>query len=139
MKSLKIIFSIFLISHFISAEQLYSDLSIQEQQRLEYLSDNIRCPKCSYGNISSSNAPISKDLKKEIAQMIKDGYTDDEIFNLLANRYGDYIILKTTPSCPPAKFVWYAPEVTGKSFDWLKFETIEFPSESTIISPLYWS
>ena len=98
MKSLKIIFSIFLISHFISAEQLYSDLSIQEQQRLEYLSDNIRCPKCSYGNISSSNAPISKDLKNEIAQMIKDGYTDDEIFNLLANRYGDYIILKTTPS-----------------------------------------
>ena len=98
MKSLKIIFSIFLISHFISAEQLYSDLSIQEQQRLEYLSDNIRCPKCSYGNISSSNAPISKDLKTEIAQMIKDGYTDDEIFNLLADRYGDYIILKTTSS-----------------------------------------
>ena len=95
MKSLKIIFSIFLISHFISAEQLYSDLSIQEQQRLEYLSDNIRCPKCSYGNISSSNAPISKDLKKEIAQMIKDGCTDDEIFNLLANRYGNYILLNS--------------------------------------------
>ena len=96
MKSLKIIFSIFLISHFISAEQLYSDLSMREQQRLEYLSDNIRCPKCSYGNISSSNAPISKDLKKEIAQMIKDGYTDDEIFNLLANRYG--CLLYTSPS-----------------------------------------
>ena len=37
-------------------------------------------------------------MKNEIARMIKDGYTDDEIFNLLANRYGDYIILKTTPS-----------------------------------------
>ena len=27
------------------------------------------------------------------------------------------VILKTTPSCPPAKVVWYAPVVIGKSAD----------------------
>lgn len=78
-----------------SAENLYENLNAEELKRLNYLSDNIRCPKCSYGNISSSNAPISKDLKEEIAELIREGNTNDEIFDLMEKRYGDYVILKT--------------------------------------------
>ena len=77
------------------AENLYSNLNAEELKRLNYLSDNIRCPKCSYGNISSSNAPISKDLKEEIAELINTGYSNEEIFDLMEKRYGDYVILKT--------------------------------------------
>ena len=77
------------------AENLYSNLNPEELKRLNYLSDNIRCPKCSYGNISSSNAPISKDLKEEIAELINTGYSNEEIFDLMEKRYGDYVILKT--------------------------------------------
>ena len=77
------------------ADALYEDLDKEELERLEYLADNIRCPKCSYGNISSSNAPISKDLKKEIASLINEGYSDQEIFDLMQDRYGDYILLDT--------------------------------------------
>ncbi len=96
MKNLRNIFKIIIIFILpISAESLYENLDSEELKRLNYLSDNIRCPKCSYGNISSSNAPISKDLKEEIAQLINDGYSDDEIFNLMEERYGEYVILKT--------------------------------------------
>lgn len=77
------------------AENLYANLNPEELKRLNYLSDNIRCPKCSYGNISSSNAPISKDLKEEIAELINEGYSNNEIFDLMEKRYGDYVILKT--------------------------------------------
>ena len=79
----------------LAADNLYENLNPEELKRLSYLSDNIRCPKCSYGNISSSNAPISKDLKEEIANLIEAGYSNDEIFNLMEERYGDYVILKT--------------------------------------------
>lgn len=96
MKNLRNIFKIIIIFILpICAESLYENLDSEELKRLNYLSDNIRCPKCSYGNISSSNAPISKDLKEEIAQLINDGYYDDEIFNLMEERYGEYVILKT--------------------------------------------
>lgn len=96
MKNLRNIFKIIIIFILpICAESLYENLDSEELKRLNYLSDNIRCPKCSYGNISSSNAPISKDLKEEIAQLINDGYSDDEIFNLMEERYGEYVILKT--------------------------------------------
>ena len=96
MKNLQNTFRLLLIlSLSLTAEQLYEGLNEEQLQRLTYLSDNIRCPKCTYGNISSSNAPISKDLKEEIAELIIIGYSDQEIFNLMEDRYGEYVILKT--------------------------------------------
>ena len=96
MMSLKIFFSLsILISCLISSEKLYENLSSNQIERLNYLSDNIRCPKCSYGNISSSNAPISKDLKNEIALLIEQGFTNEEIFQKMQDRYGSYILLNS--------------------------------------------
>ena len=96
MKNLLHIFKIlFIFALPITAENLYENLNADQLKRLDYLSENIRCPKCSYGNINSSNAPISKDLKQEIANLIEEGFTNDEIFNLMEERYGNYVILKT--------------------------------------------
>ena len=96
MKNLLRIFKIFFFFTLpIYAENLYENLNPQQLKRLDYLADNIRCPKCSYGNINSSNAPISKDLKQEIASLIKEGYSNDEIFEFMEERYGNYVILKT--------------------------------------------
>jgi len=96
MKNLLRIFKIFVFFTLpIFAENLYENLNPQQLKRLDYLAENIRCPKCSYGNINSSNAPISKDLKQEIASLIKEGYSNDEIFEFMEERYGNYVILKT--------------------------------------------
>ena len=105
MKNLATFFSIFFISFFIYADQLYKGLDEQQLRRLNYLSDNIRCPKCSYGNISSSNAPISKDLKEEIAQMILANKTDDEIYDTMSERYGNYILLNDVEKRNPLIFL----------------------------------
>tara|TARA_B100001029_G_scaffold25995_2_gene18427 strand:+ start:8161 stop:8547 length:387 start_codon:yes stop_codon:yes gene_type:complete len=96
MKNLRNIFrSLLFFCFFIQADALYEDLDKEELERLEYLADNIRCPMCSYGNLSSSNAPISSDLKQEIASLINEGYSDQEIFDFMQDRYGDYILLDT--------------------------------------------
>lgn len=105
MNNLATFFSIFFISFFIYADQLYTGLDEQQLRRLNYLSDNIRCPKCSYGNISSSNAPISKDLKEEIAQMILANKTDDEIYDTMSERYGNYILLNDVEKRNPLIFL----------------------------------
>ena len=105
MNNLATFFSIFFISFFIYSDQLYTGLDEQQLRRLNYLSDNIRCPKCSYGNISSSNAPISKDLKEEIAQMILANKTDDEIYDTMSERYGNYILLNDVEKRNPLIFL----------------------------------
>ena len=62
---MKVFFSLILLcSSLIFAEKLYSNLTEEEILRLDKISENIRCPKCDYGNINSSNAPISKDLTR---------------------------------------------------------------------------
>ena len=90
---MKVFFSLVLLSSsLIFAEKLYSNLTEEEILRLDTISENIRCPKCDYGNINSSNAPISKDLKKEISYLISNGKSDKEIYDLMRERYGNYII-----------------------------------------------
>lgn len=105
MKSLVSFFSIFALSLFVYTDQLYEGLNEQELRRLNYLSDNIRCPKCSYGNISSSNAPISKDLKQEIADMIISNMSDQEIYDAMSERYGEYILLNDIENRNPFIFL----------------------------------
>ena len=93
MINLKNTFRFFIFLLLIQADLAYEDIDESELERLEYLADNIRCPKCSYGNISSSNAPYPKG-KKEIVSLlpiaVRQKFSDE-----LQDRYGDYILLDT--------------------------------------------
>jgi cytochrome c-type biogenesis protein CcmH len=44
-----------------------------DESRFNNLIKEIRCPKCTSGSLYSSNAPVSEDLKKRIAEMINQG------------------------------------------------------------------
>ena len=72
------------------------------------ISQNIKCLVCQNQSIDESNSEIAKDLKVLIKNKLKDGVSDDEIYNFLRNRYGDSILLK-----PPLKtntiLLWFLP------------------------------
>jgi len=84
-------------------------LQNQEQEsRARYISKNIRCMVCQNQSIDDSSAILAKDLRILIRNKIKEGYTNDEIFTFLTERYGDFILLK-----PPFKLstlaLWSLP------------------------------
>ena len=60
-------------------DNLYSFDSEIDEARFNNLIKDIRCPKCTSGSLSSSNAPVSEDLKLKIAQMIYENKTDQEL------------------------------------------------------------
>ena len=72
------------------------------------ISQNIKCLVCQNQSIDESNSEIAKDLKVLIKNKLKDGLSDDEIYNFLRDRYGDSILLK-----PPLKtntiLLWFLP------------------------------
>ena len=72
------------------------------------ISQNIKCLVCQNQSIDESNSEIAKDLKLLIKNKLKDGVSDDEIYNFLRDRYGDSILLK-----PPLKtntiLLWFLP------------------------------
>jgi len=77
-----------------SSKEVYSFVIDENQERFYTLIDTYRCPKCQSSNLSGSNAPIAKDLKREIHRLIEEGKTDEQIEVFLRSRYGDFILYK---------------------------------------------
>ena len=77
-----------------SSKEVYSFVLDENQERFYTLLDTYRCPKCQSSNLSGSNAPIAKDLKREIHRLIEEGKTDEQIETFLRSRYGDFILYK---------------------------------------------
>ena len=82
--------------------------SQKQELRARNISKNIRCMVCQNQSIDESNAPLAKDLRILIRDKIKDGKKDEEIYEFLTDRYGDFILLK-----PPFKLktlaLWLLP------------------------------
>ena len=49
---------------------------------------------CQSQTIDDSDAPLAKDLKQLVRKMVYEGKSDDEIFDFLRSKYGDYILMK---------------------------------------------
>ena len=78
--------------------------------RARNISKNIRCVVCQNQSIDESNAPLAKDLRILIRDKIKEGNKDEEIYNFLTDRYGDFILLKP-PLNSKNLILWFLPFV----------------------------
>jgi len=67
---------------------VYEFDNTDDEIRFNNLIKEIRCPKCTSGSLSSSNAPVSEDLKLRIVEMIKQGKSDSEIKEYVSQRFG---------------------------------------------------
>ncbi len=97
-KTFIIIISICLIQFFSNNFYAVEPDEVLENQKQELrarnISKNIRCMICQNQSIDESSAPLAKDLRILIRDKIKDGKKDKEIYKFLADRYGDFILLK---------------------------------------------
>ena len=71
------------------------------QARYEKLISEVRCLQCQNQSIKDSNVTLAADLRREIARMIEEGQTDDQIAEFLVVRYGEFAL--------------YRPRTTGKT------------------------
>ena len=72
----------------IFSDMVYKFDNHEDELRFNNLIKEIRCRKCTSGSLSSSNAPISEDLKLKIVEMIKDGKSDSDIKEYVSDRFG---------------------------------------------------
>ncbi len=113
-KTFRIIIFIFFFQLFLNnSVSVEPDEILQNQEqelRARNISKNIRCMVCQNQSIDDSNAPLAKDLRILIREKIKGGKNNEEIYNFLTERYGDFILLK-----PPFKLstllLWLLPLV----------------------------
>ena len=90
----------------VEPEEIIKDPTLESRAR--NISKNIRCLVCQNQSIDDSSALIAKDLRILIREKIKEGKNNDEIYEFLTDRYGDFILLN-----PPFKLntlvLWFFP------------------------------
>lgn len=64
------------------------------QARYEDIIEEVRCLKCQNQSIKDSNAFLADDLRREIRRMLEEGRTDQEIYDFLVERYGDFALYR---------------------------------------------
>ena len=78
------------------------------QVRYEEIVSEVRCLKCQNQTIKDSNAFLAGDLRREIRRMLEEGLSDDEIYDFLVERYGDFALYRPRAS-GKTLILWIAP------------------------------
>ena len=78
------------------------------QARYERLISEVRCLQCQNQSIKDSNVSLAADLRREIARMIEEGQTDEEIAEFLVTRYGEFALYRPRAS-GKMMLLWIAP------------------------------
>ena len=103
---ISLIFLIFFASSAVNSQELNPAL----EKRIHDINLQVRCMVCQSQTIDDSDAPLAKDLRALVRQKVIEGQTDDQIFDYLRSKYGDYILMK-----PRLKmntfFLWFSPIV----------------------------
>ena len=82
---IKIFLTIFFISFNLN---LGSTESIDESK----IHKNLRCLVCQGQSIADSNSDFAITLKMVVKDLIKNGKSEDEIYDFLSEKYGDWIL-----------------------------------------------
>ena len=90
----------------IDADKAFDDPVLQA--RYEKITDEVRCLKCQNQTIKDSNAFLAADLRREIRRMLDEGKTDEEIFDFLVERYGEFALYRPRMS-GKTLVLWLAP------------------------------
>ena len=90
----------------ITAEEMLSDPILEKRAR--DISAKLRCLVCQNQSIDESDAELAIDLRKQVREYLKDGMTDNQIFQDLAEKYGEFVLL-TPPFEPATYLLWGAP------------------------------
>ncbi|HKU15690.1 MAG TPA: cytochrome c-type biogenesis protein [Steroidobacteraceae bacterium] len=79
-----------------------------QQQRYERVIRELRCLQCRSETIADSNATLAADLRRQVREMMAAGKSDQEIFQHMVDRYGDYVLYKP-PLVARTLLLWGAP------------------------------
>lgn len=78
------------------------------EERVNTLSEDLRCLVCQNQSLADSHADLALDLKNQVREQLRSGKTDKEVLAYMVERYGDFVLYK-----PPVKsttwLLWFGP------------------------------
>ena len=78
------------------------------QARFERIAKDLRCLVCQNESIADSNVELASDLRRQVREMLVAGKSDDEIFDFMTDRYGEFVRFNP-PVDRKTVLIWGAP------------------------------
>jgi cytochrome c-type biogenesis protein CcmH len=94
------------VAYAIDSAPAFSDPA--QQARYDRVIRELRCLVCRSETIADSNATLAADLRRQVREMMAAGKTDQEIFQHMTDRYGDYVLYKP-PLAARTWLLWGGP------------------------------
>ena len=89
----------------------FLELSAAEQNNLESkIFKNLRCIVCQGQSIAESNSDFAQTIKIVVRDKINQGDNEKEIYEFLAEKYGEWIIYKPKFNYINS-FLWFSPYI----------------------------
>lgn len=79
-----------------------------ERRRYKALTGELRCTVCQNEALSESTAPLARDIRMQVFQMLQDGSSDFEIRSFMVDRYGDFVLYRP-PLAGHTILLWVGP------------------------------
>ena len=76
----------------VEPDEVLQDAALEERAR--QVSQLLRCLVCRNETIDESNAPLARDLRIVVRELIQEGKTDDEVVAHVVDRYGEFVLFK---------------------------------------------
>ena len=110
----KFIFLLLCCTAFARAEivETFQFHSEESQQRAISLAKTLRCPQCQNQNLVESNAEVAAELRLEVYKMVNQGKSNDEIIQIMTQRFGDFVRYDPPFTSNPF-LLWLIPLVAG--------------------------
>ena len=80
------------------------------QKRYLGLTHELRCMQCQNEAIADSPVSLAADLRRQVAEMLNAGKSDDDVRNYMVARYGNFILFRP-PVSPKTIWLWATPGV----------------------------
>ena len=86
-------------------------LKTPEQQSLyRKLLEEVRCMVCQNQNLKDSDAPLARDMRRELRRLVEEGATEADVKQFLLERYGDFALYRPRLA-PNTLLLWAGPGV----------------------------
>lgn len=73
-----------------------STFAVGDDQRITYIAKNLRCLTCDNQSVFESGSDFSEQVFLEVDNLVKDGKSDEQIFQIMVDEYGDNILYSPT-------------------------------------------
>lgn len=78
------------------------------EEKVNEVSDELRCLVCQNQTIADSHAALAVDLKNQVREMLSAGKTTEEVIDYMVERYGDFVRYRP-PMKPTTMLLWFGP------------------------------